>query len=44
MSTWWDVVILGGGTAGCAAALALAKRGVPRVCVVEPGHGSAARA
>jgi flavin-dependent dehydrogenase len=43
VSTWWDVVILGGGTAGCAAALALAKRGVPRVCVVEPGHGSAAR-
>lgn len=43
MSDWWNVVILGGGTAGCATALALARLGVPRVCVIESGHSSPAR-
>ncbi|MDR3633254.1 MAG: FAD-dependent monooxygenase [Isosphaeraceae bacterium] len=33
----WDVLILGGGVAGAAAALALARRGISRVCIVEHG-------
>jgi flavin-dependent dehydrogenase len=34
----WDVAVLGGGPAGCAAALALRRKGIDRVCVVDPGH------
>jgi len=35
-----DVAILGGGPAGCATALALKRRGVPNVCLVESGDPS----
>lgn len=36
MSVSHDVLILGGGAIGCAAAVFLRAAGVPRVCVVEP--------
>lgn len=39
----FDVVILGGGPAGCATALALARLGTFRVLVVEAGHYEAVR-
>jgi flavin-dependent dehydrogenase len=39
----FDVVILGGGPAGCATALALAGLGTFRVLVVERGHHNAVR-
>jgi flavin-dependent dehydrogenase len=39
----FDVVILGGGPAGCATALALARLGAFRVLVVEAGHYEAVR-
>jgi flavin-dependent dehydrogenase len=39
----FDVVILGGGPAGCAAALALARLGTFRILVVEAGHHDAVR-
>ena len=39
----FDVVILGGGPAGCATALALARLGTFRVLVVEAGHYDAVR-
>ncbi|WP_431857796.1 tryptophan 7-halogenase [Azospirillum sp.] len=39
----WDVVILGGGPAGCGTALALQRRGVERVLVVEAGAYGAVR-
>lgn len=32
-----DVAVLGSGPAGCATALALRRKGVSRVCVVDPG-------
>jgi flavin-dependent dehydrogenase len=38
-----DVVILGGGPAGCAAALALVRRGITRVLVAEAGRYEAVR-
>jgi len=34
----WDVAVLGAGPAGCATALALKRKGVDRVCVVDPGR------
>jgi flavin-dependent dehydrogenase len=34
----WDVAILGAGPAGSACAIALARRGVAQVCVVDPGR------
>ncbi|WP_109116753.1 tryptophan 7-halogenase [Azospirillum sp. TSO22-1] len=39
----WDVVVLGGGPAGCGTALALRRRGVERVLVVEAGTYGAVR-
>jgi flavin-dependent dehydrogenase len=39
----FDVVILGGGPAGCATALALARLGAFRILVVEAGHYDAVR-
>jgi flavin-dependent dehydrogenase len=39
----FDVVILGGGPAGCATALALARHGISRVLVVEAGRYQAVR-
>jgi len=33
-----DIVIIGGGINGCSTAYALAKRGVPRVVLLEKGH------
>ena len=39
----FDVVILGGGPAGCATALALARLGMSRVLVVEAGRYEAVR-
>jgi flavin-dependent dehydrogenase len=33
----WEVAVLGSGPAGCATALALWRRGVARVCIVDPG-------
>lgn len=39
----YDVVILGGGPAGCATALALRQRGVSGVLVAESGHYEADR-
>ncbi len=42
-SEGYEVVVLGGGPAGCATALSLADQGVQRVLVVEPGDYSALR-
>lgn len=39
----WDVAIIGGGPAGCATALALAKRGVSRICIVDATHETSVR-
>jgi 2-polyprenyl-6-methoxyphenol hydroxylase-like FAD-dependent oxidoreductase len=39
----WEVAVLGGGPAGCATALALRRRGLERVCLVEAGDGRAVR-
>ena len=36
----WNVAVLGGGPAGCATALALERKGIPDVCIIEP-DGSA---
>jgi flavin-dependent dehydrogenase len=38
----WDVAVVGAGPAGCATAIALAHRGVRRVCVLEPRREPAA--
>ena len=35
-SAAWNVAIVGAGPAGCATALALARAGVERVCVIDP--------
>ena len=37
----WNVAILGSGPAGCATALALERKGVSRVCIVDPGRSLA---
>ncbi|MEK6258944.1 MAG: FAD-dependent monooxygenase [Planctomycetota bacterium] len=39
----YDVVVLGGGPAGCATAMALRRQGVPAVLVVEAGRYDAER-
>ena len=39
----WDVVVLGGGPAGSATALALRQHGIGRVCLVEAGNYRAVR-
>jgi flavin-dependent dehydrogenase len=39
----WNVVVAGGGVAGCATAIGLARRGVDGVCIVDPGTGAGPR-
>jgi len=39
----YDVVVIGGGCAGCATALALARQGAARVLIVEAGNYAAVR-
>lgn len=43
MKTIYDVVILGGGPAGCATALALKQNGISSILVVEAGIHENAR-
>jgi flavin-dependent dehydrogenase len=39
----WDVAIVGGGPAGCAAALALERLGVERICLIDAGQAGVGR-
>jgi flavin-dependent dehydrogenase len=39
----WNVVVAGGGAAGCATAIGLARRGIDRVCIVDPGISAGPR-
>ncbi|MDY2726054.1 MAG: FAD-dependent oxidoreductase, partial [Anaerostipes faecalis] len=42
-----DVIIIGGGVVGCAAAYYMAKKGIKNICVLEAdksvGHGGSSR-